>query len=305
MKTRHPIILLLVAIAIAIAVIMIENPERSRVDDIEGTYFSPGFDSANVERVEVTQLLSGAELKHDGDRWLVSEFASPIAKDLAAKEGRAMPEKRWFRAGRGRVTSALGSFGGLEQGVVVSSNEDKRALFRVEATGLRVRILGKDGEVIEDLIVGKNGPDLASNYIRRTDEDDVYLVRRPLVGAFSPVFSDWRERRLWALKPEDIVGISVKSGKGSFAIEKGDGAFDDTAAAFTNVSAEGFPRDPDLKVGDEISRVTLKLKDGKTVELGIYEKGAEGYPARLVGVDETYILSDQFVESIPKGPAEK
>ncbi len=301
MKKWYPIILLLAAIAIAIAVIIVENPMRSRVDDVADGTFSPGFDSGEVERVQITQLLSGAELKRDGERWLVSESVTPIKDELLSKEGRERPERRWFRADRSRVVSALGSFGGLPEGVVVSTNREKRAVYQVEATGLRVRLIGKGGEVIEDVIIGKNGPDLVSNYVRRPDADEVYLVSRPLIGVFSPNALDWRERKLWMLRPGDIAMISVSSKDGSFEARRGEDGFDGIAGALAHVSAEGFPRDPEIQPGEEIATLRIEYEGGEPLTLRIYEEEDDGrHLARLEGVDETYLLTGNFVEAIPR-----
>jgi hypothetical protein len=304
-KKWYPIILLLSAIAIAIAVIIIENPMRSRVDDVADGTFSPGFDSGEVERLQITQLLSGTELKRDGERWLVSESVTPIKDELLSKEGRKRPEQRWFRADRGRVVSALGSFGGLPEGVVVSTNSEKRALYHVETTGLRVRLIGKSGEIVEDVIVGKNGPDLASNYVRRPDADEVYLVSRPLTGVFSPSALDWRERKLWMLKPADIATVSVSSKEGSFEARRGEDGFDRIASALAQVSADGFPRDPDMEPGDEFMTLRVEYEGGEPLTLRIYEEDDGRYPATLEGVEETYMLTKEFVKSLPKNPKER
>jgi hypothetical protein len=298
MRRAYPIALLLAAIAIAITVLMIENPMRSRVDDVTGKTFSPGFASDDVERVEISQLINGAELRRDGERWQVSEIVTPIKDELLTKEGRESPRKRWFRADRSRVTGALGSFGGLPAGVVVSTNRDKQRIYGVEATGLRVKLIGKGGETIEDIIIGRNGPDLASNYVRRPDSDEVYLVSRPLTGAFSPNPLDWRERKLWMLKASDIKAISIESKENALELKRGDEEFE-IAASLANVSADGFPRDPDMEPGAQIITLVVEYEGGEPLTLRIYESVNDGrYPARLEGVAETYQLTKDFVESL-------
>ena len=302
MKDRRHIILLIVAIAIAAIVLIIEDPRRSRVDDVgEGT-FSPGFDGSKVERVEISRLLEGTQLRRDGERWLVSDLLTPLREELVIREGRTKPGERWFRADRTRVKSSLGSFGGLQEGVIASTNREKRSLYQVDATGLRVKLLGGNGEVIEDLIIGKNGPDLASSFVRRTDEDEVYLVRRSLAGVFAPTASSWRKRKLWLLKPEEIEMISVSSNGRSFEMKRGThDEFASIAKALSRVQAEGFPKDPNVQPG----RKTLELKlwhgEAEPLILRIYERNVSGlFPARLEGVEETYLLSEEFVKSIPK-----
>lgn len=301
MKRFYPIILLLVAIAIAIAVIIIEDPTRSRVDDVAGKTFSPGFDADEVQRIQITHLLSGAEIKRDGDRWLVSESVTPIKDELLTREGRESPRMRWFRADRARIVSTLGNFGGLPEGVVVSSNRDKQAIYGVDATGLRIKLIGKGGETIEDVIIGRNGPDLVSNYVRRPDADEVFLIGRPLAGVFSPSALDWRERKLWMLKSADITMISLSSRGESFEARKGESGFGGIASALAQVSADGFPKDPDMKLGEVIATLRIEYEGGEPLTLRIHEPIDDGrHPARLEGVTETYLLTKEFVESLPK-----
>ncbi len=311
MKNKRPLIYLFIALAFAIIVLMIENPYSSRVDDVSNKTFHPGFDSAQVKRIEVTQLLEGVELKRDADGWLVREITTPLKEELLIKEGREKNNERWFRADRMRVNSALGSFGGLNQGIIVSNNKDKRALYQVEATGLRVSLMDKDDKPLVDVVIGKNGPDLGSSYIRRTNEDEVHLVRRSLTGVFTPVASDWREKKIWILKPDDITSISIRSYQGSFKAARDEhGKWKDAdeeemkslLSKVSDVRAAGFPIDPDVKLACEPEFIlSLQRSKGKDLELTVYCANSKGlYPARLKGDDEIYMMSEDFVKPIVK-----
>ncbi len=301
MRINRPIIFFLIALAVATVVLLIEDPRRPRIDDAGEATFSPGFDSDRVEAVEVSRLLDGARLRRDGERWLVSDMLTPLRDNLIIKESGRRPGERWHRADRTRVTSALGSFGGLPPGVVVSAKEENRRLYQVDATGLRVKLIDKAGKTIEDVIIGKNGPDMASSYIRRTDGDEVYLVGRALAGVFSPNASDWRDHRLWALNPKDIAAISVSSEEGSFELAGGDGRMDEMAKKLSSMSADGFADEPDEDLGLPLLTLTLELKDGDALRLRVFQADAGGrHPARLAGVDETYLLPKRSVESIPR-----
>lgn len=315
MKLKRPLVFLFSAIALALIVLAIERPQHSRVDDGEDATFSPGFDSAKVERVQISQLVYGAELKRDGDAWLVREMTTPLKERIVIKGTEPSSALRWHRADRMRVNSALGSFGGLDAGIVVSTNKDKRGLYQVDAGGLRVQLFDEDGKTIDDVIVGKNGPDLGSSYLRRSGSDEVVLVRRPLTGVFSPLAENWREKRLWSLPADDIVGIALKAKDGAFSAVKRDGtwkspedqgqaidqeAMQNAIGNLIDMRADGFAEE---SAGDEEVMLTLSLtrQTGKPLELTVYEKDASGsYPARLSGADENYLLSAQTVQSIPR-----
>jgi len=195
MRIRRPIIYLAIAVVAALVILALENPFAPRVNDSADEYFIPDYDSADVMRLGVKQLINGAELKRDGDEWVVAERTTALKKQLLESEGRDVPPTVWEKADKLRVMSALGSFGGLLEGVLVSRNAGKQTLYNTGPAGLHVTGFDGDDKIIFDVIIGKNGPDFASSYIRRANEDNVYLVRRSLMGIFSPSAEDWEEKK--------------------------------------------------------------------------------------------------------------
>lgn len=183
MKNKRPLIYLAAAIIIAFGILWIERPENPRINDVTESYFIPGFDSKNIDKIEIAQLTDGVEIKRDGDNWQVADRNS---------RGGVSPPAGWRLADHSRVSSALGSFGGLENGPLVSENPDKQSLYRVDDTsGLKVRGYDASGKITFDVVIGKNGPDFASTYIRRANENKVYLINRPITGVFSTRADDW------------------------------------------------------------------------------------------------------------------
>ena len=186
--------LALIAVIIALSV---ENPFSSRVADSDGMgYFIKDYDSKNVAELRITQLLDGVSLKKSDGGWIASEILTDAKKALMSAEHRSEPEVSSSKADSEKIISYLGMFGGLEEGIEVSSNPDNHNTYMVGAAGLRVTALSSEGKKIFDVIIGSGGPDFGSTYIRRADEKKVYLVRRPLLGIFSPRTQDWLEPEL-------------------------------------------------------------------------------------------------------------
>lgn len=192
---KRPIIYLIAAVIAALVVLAIERPENPRVGSSGGEFFFPGFDTEKVSRVEVEQLMNGVELIREGEGWKVREAVTPMRKEIIKSEGREISETEYQGADKERVTSALGVFGGLEEGVVVSDNPEKQKFYQVDKTGVYVRVFDKDNKPIIDCVIGKNGPDFISSYIRRADENKVHLVHRTLSGFFSTRVDDWLEKK--------------------------------------------------------------------------------------------------------------
>ncbi|MFH0800060.1 MAG: DUF4340 domain-containing protein, partial [Pseudomonadota bacterium] len=323
---KRPLIYLAVAIVAALAILVIEGPERFRPGGSSENYFIPDFDSANVTRVEVDQLVDGVVLEREGEGWKVSELVTPMKKGLLEKEGRPLPETKWRAADRTRINSALGSFGGLAEGVLVSENPEKQALYQAsDVLGLKVRALGAEGKPIVDVVIGKSGPDFESTYVRKAGEGRVYLVRRALVGMFSSRADDWREKKLWTIDPKTVSGVEVSSPKGSWRMTKAEGgewglalpaggAFDAAAAGalagkLSGLRAQGFADDADEKIaGLETPSLTLAVSYGadKSVKLFVGKEMAEAgkkdeksrrYYAKLEGSGQIYLIPKSLVDS--------
>lgn len=319
MKNKRPLIFLGLAILLALVVVALERPERPRVDDGSEAYFIPDYDSADVDRVEVEQLLDGVELRRDGENWKVVERITPLQRELLGKEGKPFPETIPRRANHTRVTSALGSFGGLEAGVLVSDNPEKESLYQVDRGGVTVRGFDKAGKMIFDVVVGKSGPDFSSSYIRRADEAKVFLVRRPLVGAFSPRADDWRDRTLWAIDPAVITGIAASSPKGAWEMHKSeDGTWKVTAPTestpdstkvaelvqkLSQLRAAEFADAIDAKAAglETPSRtLTITYSKDKTATIFFGATDVKGQTCvRLEGLPEIFLVPQQVVDAVP------
>lgn len=196
MKNKRPFIYLGLAIIAALIVLILEDPFSPRVNDATESCFIPNYDSADVFRIEVEQLIDGAQLKRSDKDWMVADLTTPLKRQLYEKEGRDPPPPIWEKADNLRVRSALAAFGGMGEGILVSGNPGKQSAYQVGLTGVHVRTFDENGNSIFDIVIGKNGPDFASNYVRRGDDDNVYLVKKPLVGIFSPRPEDWEEKKI-------------------------------------------------------------------------------------------------------------
>lgn len=324
-RSWRPFLYLGIAVVVALVVLIIENPERPRVEDVaeEPLIADPNYDVAAIDRVEISQLISGAQLRHQDGKWVVEEMVTPLREQLLQQEGRTLPILRWHLADGERIENALGVFSGLMEGTLVSNNPEKQALYQVdEQTGLRLVLFGKNERKIADLIIGKSGPDATSTYVRRAGEDRVFLVPRTLVGRFSPEERDWRKRTLWQLEPKAIEAIEIKSPEGVYSITRTDdgrwsfegmeeeGVSAEEAADFVRrfVSAQAVGFDDEVELADAgllYPPVTVKIlrRGGVPLTLKIGRRNEAGkYYAQLEGIDETYLLSPEYVHALPLKP---
>lgn len=181
-----------IVIVIAFLAWFIERPDLSSVSDVNDELILPDFNADQVTRIEIEQLVSGVQLERREGIWHVAPFVTKLGRELAEKEKREIKDVEWFVADEARIHHALGVFGDLSRGLVVSSNPENQNLYNVGVAGLTIRLFGPEGKRLIALIIGKNGPDLVTQYVRRDGENDVLLVDRTLTGIFSIAAEDWK-----------------------------------------------------------------------------------------------------------------
>jgi len=208
---------LAMVIIIAIAVFIFDNPLKSRIGTGNDAYFLKNFDLSKIYRVEIEQLLDGVILKRSSNGWVVASKMTDLKKQLLKKEKKLFDSKtqkyEWKKADTDRITSALGVFGGLEKGVIVSSNPNNRMTYQLGKAGLRLQAFDEKGKKLFDIIIGKNGPDFMSTYIQKFGDDDVYLVSKAIMGVFSSNSDDWVKKEKISSKNTPQKGQKMKKGK--------------------------------------------------------------------------------------------
>jgi len=101
----------------------------------------------------------------------------------------------------------------LLKGKIVGINEKDYVVYKVdEKEGIKIKFFGKKGNNVLDIIVGKQGPDFATNFVRLKDKKEVVLVDKSLrfrVSAVEP--SAWRNRKITSFKVDSVLRVEYKT----------------------------------------------------------------------------------------------
>jgi len=312
---RRSLIYLLLAITFAIIILFVVRPGEKGEGDRSDELLIENYDAKDIQVIEIEQLMDGIKVrKNDDGTFEVTEFITPLKKELYTKEGRDFPKEEWFRADEFVVKRALGSFGGLTEGVLVSKSKDRHKLYRVGEMGLKFKAYDNNGKEVVDIVVGKNGPGYDSNFVRRSDEDDVYLVDNSLQGMFSVSRDDWRNKNIWQIPAGRVTGLKVIRGKKIIDIQKGkDGSWvsdnsklntskvDALLSKLTKLKAEGFFAK--VPGGSSEVIVELDLDGGKKEQLLVFSKKLGKimkWFTHFPNDKEVYLIPASWGELIPK-----
>ncbi|MFH1652961.1 MAG: DUF4340 domain-containing protein [Pseudomonadota bacterium] len=312
---KRPLIYLGLAIVLILVILWVERPDQPRTDDVKDAGFTPNFAVRSVENCVVEQVISGTQIRRMGDGWEVADYKIKTDEDTGT------PQPLWHRADTTRVNSAIANFTDLPLGVIVSKNPEAQSKYQVGPAGLKVVCKDKSGKDVIDVVIGKNGPDFMSSYIRRGNSPDVRLINRSLMGVFSPVADDWRDRTLWSINPVDIVEVDVKIDEpennfkmlkvaddkwqiaGDETLEISIGKAKDIVTNLADLRIEEFVDGDKAKENSERAEMEfiLTMKNGNILDLIIGKKDKDGsnYYARLKGDDAIYLINKESIDQIP------
>ncbi len=207
MSMKKSVLLLVIAVVICFLVFLdLRKEPETAATDASGTALQmsafEGVAPDAVQRVEI-ELPEGKgtiELKNADDGWKV--LAGD--KQYAIDETRA---KRLFGI-TGTDTELKGP---LELTLQAKNPENFPDFDLTKEKATRVKFYGRNGGLLEDILVGKAGSDWQSTYVRRPDADEVYLVPVRLADNFTgDDVNAWRDKRIFpALEPQDIRNVYV------------------------------------------------------------------------------------------------
>ncbi len=323
MKTTfRPYLYLLAAVILAGLVMWMERPDRSTLET-EHRPLLPPIDAAQVTTIEIEQLLNGVKLTRQGGAWNVEGLATELAKATIPeaakpKDGDGTSAHPVYAADPERVHEIFEALANLRVGAVASRNAEHQDQLQVGKLARQVRLKNAADEIVAAVSIGKSGPDYFSTYVRKSDEDVVYLVPDQLQGRFATTIDAWRNKTVWTLDPDQMQSIEVDRYDGGFTLKKVDGQFVLTApkdvapldaeqlkawlSRWTTIRTPEFPHVEDFaKTGLDKPAYSLMitLADGTQRVLAIGNEHASGNLYGITsGATDVFLLPTEVREAL-------
>lgn len=321
MKTKNVILIAIIAVILVIVVLVSEKPFQDKSgkktpDSLEAPKKVSMFQKIKADdcqKIVILQLdgMSSSTLTRLDGVW----YTNPERKYLAAKKN---------------VERIFETLGKASEGEVVSKNPENHIKFQVDKmTGTRVKFFDKSSASIGDYYIGKMGPNYMNptTYVRAEGSDEVIAIPTMMMGLFQAGEDNWREREIFDIKPEDIIGFTlqhpnqppIKLGRlasdewtclapKTFQIKKEDGSR--MASSFARLRASGFIKDYPQKpyeeygLGDDAFAISCSLKDGSstpTLYIGHENKEQSNqWFVRAEGQDTVYLVYQYIRDSFLK-----
>jgi hypothetical protein len=200
---------------------------------------------------------------------------------------------------------------------VVSRNPAFHGDYKLDgASALPVRIQAGD-RVLAELLVGSQGPDLFSTYVRKKGGDEVLLARGYMRPYFERPARSWRDLTVLSFREEEVREIRLAAGGRSLTLTRegkewtaspggkpqgeGDaaGRLVNRLSSLKGVEIAQGPPDPGIWAAPAlVAEVARTSGATDTLTVGAELEGQGRHPARLSGRETVYLLGAGTVEEL-------
>ena len=251
MKTKNTLILLLVAGAIFAFIVLFEKkqPTTAEARDRAGRVLQ--FDRDEVNSITIKNSEMKIELrKGENSQWRLEEPVKDRADSMAVNQLFTTAESL-------RHDAVIGNDG---KGVEKDQIKD----FGLASSEIKVRFSGPAKPI--ELLIGKDAAVDGKVYVRRDDENVVYVIPNELKNQLTKKADEFRDHKLTDLAATQVNRLLLKSAAGEIELQKKDEQW----SLIKPLQARGDAS----KIGDLISQATnakVETFIGDTANLATYE----------------------------------
>ncbi|MEP0827455.1 MAG: DUF4340 domain-containing protein [bacterium] len=261
------------------------------------------LDPSQVDRIILQQSQNRYEFELNDGRWYLRDSRNRPADSMAIK-------------------SLLTAAAEMKVGTIVSQNPERQQEFMVDSLNGNLAQFYTGERLLSQIIIGKMSPDFSSSYVRIPGSSEVYLAAGQLSFNFSRQRSQWLDRTILSLKPENINEVEfiypdrayrIKRDSTRWLVAKkpyADAVEADSmkTAAFVNrlsrLSASEFPTaDESGSVSFQAPLLTVRVTSADSLyqlEFASSRQDSLRFFCRRVEPDDTLIVSKANFESLRK-----
>lgn len=170
--------LLVVVMVLGCIVILFEKPFQDRFTNTDETPFYPNLKIEEIAAIDINYFMHQTHLaKNEKGEWQVSQ------------------EQQTFPANPDQVNRVLQFLTTVTKGILITTDKTKFPALQL-TEGLEIIVKNAEGKKLAGMIIGKQGPDIFSTFVRDDSEDKAYLVEAYLTGMLNVPIEEWRQTDL-------------------------------------------------------------------------------------------------------------
>ncbi len=195
MKRHNLTLIIILIILIAVAYFIMEKPGE-RFTKEPKSFIS--LDSANIDKILVNNQFGEVQTERKPGGWVITK---PLD----------------YPASPFKINSVLMQLTEVELISEATHKKERFAVYGIDSHSVQLQIYSK-GKLQAHLIIGNNADNPMETFVKRFDEDIVYLVKGPLSYIFNVPLRDWRLRTIIDLTNNNPQEIIFRDKKESFTL---------------------------------------------------------------------------------------
>lgn len=298
-KNRLFLLAGILVVLVGVAYLLTKSDQRSSTDEVVKKIYE--FDSAAVDRIEITQDGKKIAMNNAGGKWQLIE-----------------PVK--YNVNQDFVGSILSDLKNYEVLSVVSRNPENKKDFGLDDSSKVIVSVFQGGNLAGTFEVGKTPTAPNQTYIKTPDKDDIYLAKNFLRNNFvRPNLESWRDMRIVSIPASGVESVEYQSGGSTYKITKDSTGkyYIDGAPADSNVVAgvlnllqdfntQSF-KDTVLGPGTQFTDVIKVNWAGNTTEFDFLKQGDStnvNYLLKVTGNDQVFYFNQGLAANILKSKSD-
>lgn len=213
----NKLVLLAVILVVSVGVIILNENLSNKKPSRKEMEFFPELSEQAIGAVTISEGKATVRLKRKGDVWVVTKPSGEATDQPAAATPLAAAEKAPAPAGEveypvdsASITAAIEKVTSLKKDALISENPEKQSIFEVDSVkGINVTLADNSGKKIGSFIIGKNGADYNSNYVRMKGSNEVYMASGGIRYSFFTDLKRWRDKTILRFDKATAKGITL------------------------------------------------------------------------------------------------
>lgn len=298
-KNRLYLLAGILVLLVGLAYLLTRSDQRSSTDEVGKKIYE--FDSAAVDRLEITQDGKKIAMNNAGGQWQLIE---PIT----------------YNVNQSFVGALLSDLKNYQVLSVVSRNPENKKDFGLDDSAKVTLTVFQGGNLVGTLEIGKTPTAPNQTYIKTPDSDEIYLVKNFLRNNFvRPTIESWRDMRIVSIPSSGVESVEYQTSGGNFTITKDstgkyyvDGAPADsnTVTGVLNLlqdfNTQSF-KDTVLGPGTQFTDVIKVNWGGNTTQMDFLKQGDStnvNYLLKVSGNNQVFYFNQGLAANILKSKAD-
>jgi hypothetical protein len=289
---KSTLILVATFVVLLIVTYLLLRPSGEKITTYKISERIVDIDSAAVEKIELKTPDRQIVLEKMGGQWMLTSPLHYPASPTATEQ-------------------LLTQLKDIKLESLISSNPEKQSLFKVDSSGTVITVY-EHNAAKPAFIVGKEGSDYLSVYVRKVGSNDVYLAQGLHGYTINKQVHEWRDKTIFKTVPQSISQITFHYGDTTFALRQTNnmwfvdtdsaqqGTVESFLNAISNLQADDFIDSTITKL--PAPRLILDIAAANNGQIRLYPAGKDvkKYIVQVAGFSQLFELMEYSAERLMK-----